>query len=533
MRKAVVGSQPDEAEAVEEQEGAGESSHLLMTNQKMTIVKRPSKKRTRKYRPNLWFEKLMALVAVINLTFVAFDLSYIPLRDFWLSGEVTIGRIKTAYVQLDGVELDLIPENISRFITQYDVVKGIIPNRDTSEYLDKVDQLKQELAINNIDSPVAKNLLGDLRRSSIEIIQTDAFSEANKTGNLERIKNKMRSHLPNKDNSAKAAFWQYWTPANFQANTAAELDFFDTEIRPLMATNYYRIIGDNGGYVDYFGLIDFPFGMLFALEFLGHTWFISGKRSGVSWLDAMLWRWYDLLFLVPFWRWSRVIPVTARLSQANIINLNSIQKQISQGLVAGIAEDVTEVVIIRLINQVQISVRNGDVGRLLSQQTTNPYIDINDTNEIVEIVRVLAKVLADRVLPAIQPEAETLLKYSIDKALRDSPAYRGIKMLPGGDRTFTALSHQIVSQTYSAFSSTLQAALGEDEQFDRLLESLVSNIGKSVSSELQAQQSMNKIELLLVDLLEEIKINYVERLSQEDIEDILEQTRSLRNIAHK
>ncbi|MEY2857052.1 MAG: hypothetical protein RLZZ74_1364, partial [Cyanobacteriota bacterium] len=30
------------------------------------------------------------------------------------------------------------------------------------------------------------------------------------------------------------------------------------------------------------------------------------------------------------------------------------------------------------------------------------------------------------------------------------------------------------------------------------------------------------------DLLEEIKINYVERLSQEDIEDILEQTRSLR-----
>ncbi|MEM7596023.1 MAG: hypothetical protein AAF383_31725, partial [Cyanobacteria bacterium P01_A01_bin.83] len=64
-------------------------------------------------------------------------------------------------------------------------------------------------------------------------------------------------------------------------------------------------------------------------------------------------------------------------------------------------------------------------------------------------------------------------------------------------------------------------------------ESLMSNVGKSFSSELQAQQSMNKIELLLVDLLEEIKINYVERLSQEDIEDILEQTRSLRNVSQK
>ena len=498
----------------------------------MTIVKR-SPLRTKKYRPNLWFERLMALIAVVNLTIVAFDLSYIPLRDFWLSGQVTVAGINTAYVKYDGIKLDLIPENISQFITRYDVVKGIIPNRDTEEYLAKIDRLKQEINTNGINSPVAKNLLGDLRRRSIEIIQTDAFSEANKTGNLERIKNRMRSHLPNSDNSAKTAFWQYWTVNNFQGKEAAELQFFDAEIASLMSTNYYRVIGDNGGFLDYFGLIDFPFGILFALELLGRTWFISRKRVGVSWLDAILWRWYDILFLVPFWRWLRVIPVTVRLSQAQLINLNSIQKQVSQGLVAGIAEDMTEVVIIRLIDQIQSSVRNGDLGKMLSHQSTNPYIDINNTNETVEIVRILAKTIADRVLPAVQPEVESLLQYSVDKALKQSPAYRGIQLLPGGDRTITTLSHQLVSQTYSAFSTALQAALAEDEQFDRLLESLVANIGKSVSSELQAQQSMNKIELLLVDLLEEIKINYVERLSQEDIEDILEQTRSLRNIAHR
>ncbi len=310
-----------------------------------------------------------------------------------------------------------------------------------------------------------------------------------------------------------------------------ELEFFEREIKPLFETNYYRVIGENGGYVDYFGFIDFPFGIFFGLEFLIRTWLISRRHIGISWLDAMLWRWYDSLFIIPFWRWLRVIPVTVRLSQAQIINLNSIQRQLSQGLVAGIAEDVTEVVIIRLINQVQASIRNGDVSRLLSQQTANPYIDINNTNETVEIFRILAKVIADRVLPAIQPDAESLLKYSVDKAIRESPAYRGIKLLPGGDRTIINLSNQLISQTYSAFSSTLQAALAEDEQFDRLLKSLADNVGKSLSSELQAQQSLNKIELLLIDLLEEIKINYVERLSQEDIEDILDQTRSLRKIA--
>jgi hypothetical protein len=497
----------------------------------MTIVKR-SARRVRKYRPNLWLERLMALLAVVNLIIVAFDLSYIPLRDFWLSGQVTLGNVNSAYIKLDGIKLDLIPQNVSQLITRYDVVKGIIPNRDTEEYLEKVEQLEEALKTNSLDSPIVNNLMGDLRRRSIEIIQTNAFAGANKTGNLERIKNKMRSHIPNQDNSAKIAFWRFWTPAYFEGKVDEELEFFQTEVQPLLATNYYRLVGENGGYVDYFGLIDFPFGVVFALEFFARTWFISRRRTGVSWLDAMLWRWYDLFFLVPFWRWLRIVPVTIRLNQAQLINLNSIQKQISQGLVAGIAEDVTEIVIIRLINQIQASVRNGDIGRLLSE-VDNPYIDINNTNETIEIIRILAKVLADRVLPAIQPEVETLLHYGVDKALKQSPAYQGIKLLPGGDRTLAGLSRQLVSQTYSAFSSTLQAALAEDEQFDRLLESLVSNVGKTISTELQAQQSMNKIEFLLIDLLEEIKINYVERLSQEDIEEILEQTRSLRNLAHK
>ena len=148
----------------------------------------------------------MALVAVINLAIVGFDLSYVPLRDFWLLGQVTLGEINTAYVQYAGIKLDLLPENISGLITKYDVVKGIIPNRDTQEYLAKVEQLRLELAANGVDSANAKTLFGDIRRRSLEIIQTNAFAEANKTGNLERIKNRMLSHLLNLDNSAKTAF---------------------------------------------------------------------------------------------------------------------------------------------------------------------------------------------------------------------------------------------------------------------------------------------------------------------------------------
>ena len=180
----------------------------------------------------------MALIAVINMVIVAFDLSYVPLRDFYLSGQVTVGGINTAYVQFAGIKLDLLPESASEFITQYDVVKGILPNRDTEEYLAKVEQLEQEIVANGVDSPNANALFGDIRRRSIEIVQTNAFSQANKTGNLERIKNKMRSHVPNQDNSAKSSFWRFWTPAHFRGRVAAEIAFFETEIKPLFETNY-------------------------------------------------------------------------------------------------------------------------------------------------------------------------------------------------------------------------------------------------------------------------------------------------------
>ena len=90
------------------------------------------------------------------------------------------------------------------------------------------------------------------------------------------------------------------------------------------------------------------------------------------------------------------------------------------------------------------------------------------------------------------------------------------------------LTERLVSQLYQGLSVGLQGLLIEDPDFDRLLEKLVEKFSKSLGSELQAEHSIEQIESLLNDLLEEIKINYIQNLSQENIENILEQTRALR-----
>jgi hypothetical protein len=496
----------------------------------VSITKRLPEGKVKKYRPNLWFERVMALIATLNLVLVLFDLSYIPLRDFWLHGIVKLGNFKAGWIELEGFRLKILPEPVSQFITRYDWVKGIVPDRDTQQYLERVDKLKRVLANNSINSPQVAVILKDLRDRSVDMVDTNPFALANKTGTLEQIKNRLREHLPNPDNSSRQAFVQFWSQEHLRDRAFQELQFFDGEIRPLMETNYYRPIDENGQFVDYFGLIDFPFGLIFGIEFLTRTWYISRKRTGVSWLDAMLWRWYDLFFLIPFWRWLRVIPVTIRLDRARLINLVPIQRQLSQGLVAGIAEDVTEVVVIRVINQIQLSIEQGDIGKLVSRRNVNSYVDINDINEVAEIAKIMAQLMVDRVLPQIAPEAKALLHYSLEKTFKESPLYQGIKFFPGVDRTFSHLSEQLVKQSYQTFSDALHAILKEDRQFNELLENLLTKSIQSLASEVTAQQSIAKIEGLLVELLEEIKINYVQRLSAEDIEEILEQKRSLRQV---
>jgi hypothetical protein len=488
---------------------------------------RSMKKKSKQYY--LWREKIAALLLLVNVILVGFDLSYIPLRDFWLQGKLTVGNFQLGdIVNYQGIQLDLIPDEVSKVITKYDLVKGITPYRDTDLYLRQVDKLKQELVNGGIDSPQVGSILAELRINSSTIIDRNPFQIANKTGNLEKIKVRMRQRIPNPRDSAKEAFNIFWSQKYLQGKVERELEFFDRDIEPLLVTNYYRPIDENGQLIDYFILIDLPFAIVFFLEFLARTWYISRSRTGVSWREAMLWRWYDIPLFLPFWRWLRFIVLIIRLDEAKIISLDLIQKQISQGFVAGIAEDITEVVVVRVINQIQDSVRRGDLTRTLIRHQTKQYIDINQVNETVEITKLLMQLISKQIVPKIKPDVEAIIKHTVTKTLQQIPTYQTLQNLPGVESLQNILIEQTIDRIYQVFADTIEVVLSEDPTFEELMNKLVTNLTQSLDSELQARQNIGKIEVLLGDLLEEIKLNYIQKLSQEDVEEILEQTRLLR-----
>ncbi|WP_414619146.1 hypothetical protein [Calothrix sp. CCY 0018] len=450
---------------------------------------------------NLWFERVMALMATVNLGLVLFNLTYVGWRDFYL-------------------------RNLPQIQEIYDPIKGIEPHRETENYLRTVEKLEQQISVTGIKSVKSAAKLKEVRDLSLEMIDDNPFAGASKSGTLEKIKNRMRDRLQNE--SSKGAFSTFWSQEYLlKEGLDKELDFFNNQIKPLIATNYYRSIGENGEFIDKFWIIDLPFVILFLLELLARSFYIKRRHAGFSWLDCIFWRWYDVFLILPFWRSLRIIPVLVRLDKAKLLNLQGLKQQTQKGIVANFAEEITQIVVIRVINQTQNSIKRGNLTRWLQQsQTLRPYVDINNVDEIEALASIFVQTIIREVLPKIQPQIIALLRHNIDSAFNQSPIYRNFGNLPGLGQMQSQLSQQLATQIATNLYNALVSAT-EDPVSAKLSSDLVKRFSKSLSSEIQKKQVLSEIQSLLIDFLEEIKINYVQQLSEEDIEQILEQTRNL------
>ncbi|ERN42957.1 hypothetical protein KR51_00002630 [Rubidibacter lacunae KORDI 51-2] len=499
----------------------------------------------------LWVERALATLALANLGLVLFDLSYVPFRNFyWREFPLLVNgfaylpkstfaishtpKIVTLYewtvemMPQPLLDLPLLPPLLDR---GYDYIKGINAHPETIKYLQTVDQLEEQLLETGLLSPETDEILASLQAQSSIIIRTNPFELAGKTGTLETIKSRMREHVGTA--SAEAAFDTFWTARYLKSQDyEKQIAFFKSDIAPLIRTNFLRAIDpDTGGFIDRFALLDIPFAIFFAFEFFIRTYFIHRRHTGLRWIDGMLWRWYDVFLFIPILRWLRVIPVTIRCNQSGLLDLEAVQRQTSQGFVAGIAEDITEVVVVQTIDQLQGGLKRGDLARILTRGSDRAYVDLNETNEVGELARLFGELAVHRILPKVRPDIEALIRYNVEKTFYQSPAYERLRTIPAFNRLEHQISENLVRQLYQVAYGLLVAAIEEDPAADELIEKLGASVTEAVSSEMQTQQTLDRIQTLLNDLLEEIKVNYVEQLSTQSVEDLLEQTRKLRQAA--
>jgi hypothetical protein len=448
----------------------------------------------------------MAVIALLNLGLVLFDLSYIPWRDFYLRE---------------------LPQATTWYGARF---KGIQPHQTTTAYSAAVERLAAEVATSGLQSESVSQQLAQLQVLSIELVDENPFEAVNKSGTLERIKNRMREQIG--VDSSKAAFSQFWSQDYLtQAGWEPSIQFFQREIQPLLAINYYRSIGENGEFINRFWQIDIWFSALFAAELFTRLFYLRRRYPRTSWLDVTIWRCYDLLLLLPFWRWLRIIPVVIRLDQAKLVNFQPINHRIVRALISSVAVELTEMVVVRLIEQSQELIRRGEVSRWLLQ--SERYIDLNGVNEVEAITRHLSSILVYQVLPQVKPQVEALLRHSVSQVVSRSPVYSGLQQVPGVGAISHQITEQVTNQIVADLSKTLYEVLQtmlEDETGAALISQLISRLGQTFSQTLKQDQALTEVQSLTVALLDEIKINYVERLAAEDLESLQAQSKRIYQI---
>ncbi|MFQ4142134.1 hypothetical protein [Chlorogloeopsis sp. ULAP02] len=452
-------------------------------------------------RQHLWHERLIALIALLNLLLVFFNASYLYARDFYLQ---------------------TIPA-LTRF---YDPLKGIKPHPETVNYLKQIEALEAQVIATGLQSPQVENQLAQLRQISLQIIEDNPFAVANQSRILEKINNELRQRTG--ESFARDAFTTFWSLAHLQSRGwQQEINFWNYQIHPLIQTNYYRELNRFGKFVDYFWLLDLPFIIVFALDLLTRTYFIKCRYPEISWFQALLRRWYDILLLLPFWRSLRVIPVTIRLYQTDLLNLEPVRAEAQRDFVIGFAAELTEMVGIQVIDQIQASIQRGDVTTwLFHPESRQPYVQVNNTNEVHALTTRLVNVSVYDVLPKVQPDIEDLLHHTITTTLNQLPAWQQLQYLPGLRHLPSQLTENL-SKSISQVAYKNLVNVIEDPVLAEILSRLGNNFREGLEKELQKKHNVQEIQTLLIDLLEEIKINYVKGIQEVGIEQLLDETEQL------
>jgi hypothetical protein len=470
----------------------------------------------------LWrgWDRFVAIWAALNLAWVGFDLTYVPLRTFWLQRNL---------YPLPSVPLVLPLHAIPDITPWVDPIKGIEPHRETEAYLKAFAQLDQallQLPAGVAPVAVQSQLLRRQIQLSEQMIDGNPFEASGASGTLEKIKNRLRQRAD--VDSAKQAARLLLAPERIaRQDWQRERRFWQEQVLPLVATNYWRSIDENGRPTDHFWRYDLTlFQSVFALDILLRVMRLRRRLSGLSWSEALLRRWTDLPLLLPFWRWLRLVPVLERLQSSGLINVEPLRAVISRAVVALLAVELFEVLALQLIDGLQGLIRSrrwpGRIRALRSHQSVS-----SDGRELVQLARIWAPLLLAQVAPRLAPELQGVLGHALQQSLENTvvpPPLRRLQPLLRVEQGFSRqLAGGMVDSLVDLTRSTGERLGRRDDQQLELLQACIDRFWEELANALEEGPALEQSQRLLCAFLEEFKRTYLTQISRSGIESLIDE----------
>lgn len=462
------------------------------------------------------WDKVIATIAAINLAWVLFDVTYVPLRNFWLQ--------RTLF-PLPSINLAIPLPWLPNITPVYDDIKGIEPHRDTQAYINHFRRLESAAAIKGIDSPEVRQLRLEMVVRNSQLIDENPFVSAGKAGTLEKLKTRLRSRA-GMDSAKQSAAHLLGDDHLSEQNWQDERRFWNKSILPLAATNYWRGTDENGQAIDRAWQIDTPFQILFLLDILIRSVRLKRRYPGLTWRDALLRRWIDLPLLIPFWRLLRIVPVTERLSNAGLIQLEPLRAVISRGVVAVLAIELFEVITLRILDTVQDVVKSPRLPDRIRSLCTHQSVVDEGEPELAELLRLWLPLILIQVGPALRPQLVALFSHILRRNLEDTVLPGPLKTLPGVDNAEQKLSQTLSAGLVDSLLNLSRSAGDRLGQKDPVLEGLgvetADRFWEELAHKLETGAVLERSQELIAIFLEDLKRSSMSQLRlQKDVDELI------------
>jgi hypothetical protein len=468
------------------------------------------------------WDRFVALWAGVNLLWVVFDLSYVPLRTFWQQ------RILHP---IPAVPL-VIPLTFLPDITPLiDPIKGIEPHRETQAYLDHFARLDAAM----VAAPAGgtdltaeqRRLLQEQVSLTQEMVDSNPFQASNASGTLEKLKNALRQRagLDSSKRSTELLLSPRWLAKH---PWPEERVFWQEQILPLVASNYWRSIDENGLPTDHFWRYDLLlFQSVFLLDLLIRAIRMRRRLPGLSWSGAIMRRWIDLPLLLPFWRWLRVVPVLERLQSSGLISIEPLRAVISRAVVALLAVELFEVLALQLLDGLQQVIRSRRWPDRIRALRSHQTVTYNDERELVELMRIWGPLVLVQVAPRLEPELENLLGHALQRSLQNTIIPSPLRHLQPLLAMEKGLSLQIaggmVDSLLELTRSTGERIGRRDDEQLVLVERCLDRFWEELASALESGPALEESQRLLCTFLEEFKATYLSQISRTGIKSLIEE----------
>ena len=462
------------------------------------------------------WDQLIAVIAAANFGWVIFDISYVPLRNFWLQRNLYPIPSFSLVVPLPWLP-DITPV--------YDPVKGILPHRDTETYLDHFHAMDEVIVQNGISAAEALEMLNNQQRLTVQLIETNPFLSSGNAGALEKLKNRLRSRA--QTDSAQEAATQLLSQPHLQASGwDSERQFWLKQIIPLVEINYWRGIDESGQPTDLSWRIDTPFQLLFLLDIGLRAWRLKRRYPAIRWRDALLRRWIDLPLLLPLARWLRFIPVTERLSRAGLVQLEPLRAVISRGVVALLAMELFEVITVRVVDALQQVIRSPRLPQQIRGFCSYQGTDQNEERELVELLRLWVPLLLSQVGPNMRPQLTALGEHLLHQSLNQTVIPEPLRGVAGLQKAESALSRQLAENLVDSLLGLSKGAGNQLERRDPALENLsnetFNRFWEELARSLEQGPVLERSQELLASLLEDLKRSSFQQLKdQGGVDDLI------------